>query len=198
MGNGDIFVLAAVYLTGLGCKFWVVFCGLWFQYQFHFQRHLQCLSDLSHVYTTQWPVWDQGCDLYHSRVFKVYSILFSVRFTYTQGWAQQSISIFMGSFPKLLLLCDCLSTFLFLGGSPFLSFGQKAGALFIPLCDILPWLLLYQGPSGGGQSNGGLSQSLDTTSERKVPLHRHFRLPRTSLAAAVAATTVPRLLQRWG
>lgn len=138
MGNGDIFVLAAVYLTGLGCKFWVVFCGLWFQYQFHFQRHLQCFSDLSHVYTTQWPVWDQGCDLYHSRVFKVYSILFSVRFTYTQGWAQQSISIFMGSFPKLLLLCDCLSTFLFLGGSPFLSFGQKAGALFIPLCDILP------------------------------------------------------------
>lgn len=89
------------------------------------------------MYPTQWPVWDQGHDLSHSLVFKVYGVLFSVGLIYTQGWIYQFIYNFMEFFLSSSLSV-VFSVFFSSLGLLFLVFWPKAGALFIPLSDVLP------------------------------------------------------------
>lgn len=60
--------------------------------------------------------------------------------------SQAPPSLWLSQYPSLL------------GGSPFWFFGQKAGALFIPPCDILPVTPCMSGP-GGQDRAAGLPQS---------------------------------------
>ena len=136
MENDDFFlVLAAVSLT------WFRLRILTSLLKVGFRRHLRWLSGLSHVCAIQWPVWDEGSALYHSPVFKVDCILFSVRVTHAQEWAQQFINISMGSFPSSSLAMIVSVPFTF-GGLPLLvlwpeSWGFIYAALWRTSCDSL-------------------------------------------------------------
>lgn len=87
----------------------------------HYPKPLPCHLPFFCVSTIQWPVWDLGCSVPHSSVFKAFDMLFSIRSTPGSGVSPRVHMHFMGSFSQAVPSIQSLQHYSTLWGPSFWS-----------------------------------------------------------------------------
>lgn len=140
-----------------------------------FSKALQCFSDLFHVCATQWPVWDLGAGLPHSRIVKALGSSLDPRMLSPKVSPVVNINNFMELLSWSPSLCDLPDTL-------WLSEAWLLDPSMLP-CSSQDYVCISDQAVGGqrGKSSGKSSHVSGTT----VPLFRMEESPPSEFWASV-------------